>query len=141
MKAQELPTYEKWEKIGFLETTPEVRLESVIEALDFAMVLVLNGSIQYSHDDYILTRESDDKTLRKVDMEEIDIVFLPIITMVARVVDLCEEDVKEIHNNLTWDYHDGVQSLESQHHHVNYVDYEAMYCRNFADKIIDKILK
>ena len=140
MKAQELPTYEKWKKTGLLESTPEVRLESLIEALDFAIEIVLAGSLQYSHDDYFISRESDGKTLRRAEMEEIDVIFLPIITRIARVVDICEEDVKEIHYNLMWDYHDGVKLLASQHNHVNHIDYEMMYCANFAEETIKKIL-
>jgi len=140
MKAQELPTYEKWKKTGLLETAPEVRLISLIEALDFAMEIVLAGSLQYSHDDYFITRESDGKTLKRKEMEEIDSLFLPIITRIARDVDICEEDVKEIHTNLVWNYHDGVKLLASQHDHVNYIDYEMMYCANFAEETIKKIL-
>jgi hypothetical protein len=100
-----------WEKWGMLVNTPEDRKELAVKSMNYAY-------------DYL-----EDKPFDKV-----IILAPPTILRIVNIIDISEEDIRNICDEMKFDYPIKKQILEEQQSE----DIDVQYCKEFAEDYINK---
>ena len=116
-------TRQKWERIGFLEDTPEDRKDKVANVLNILMKTVIENQTH-----------SDDT--------QFEVIPFPVIIRIVNAVDVPDEEISRLYNEMRQAFKkfstpENLAKVYGMHEGMN-LDYETEFAYDYANKKIEE---